>query len=96
MKAVAKEIRKAVIKSKPILLRHHADADGMTAAVAIERAILPLIKEVNGSDGEYYFYKRAPSKAPFYELTDVTRDLSFALEMQSGTGKKCSCNERGQ
>jgi RecJ-like exonuclease len=88
MKQVAKEIRKAVIKSKPILLRHHADADGMTAAVAIERAILPLIKEVNGSDGEYYFYKRAPSKAPFYELTDVTRDVSFALEDTVRHGQK--------
>ncbi|MBC7084745.1 MAG: DHH family phosphoesterase [Methanomethylovorans sp.] len=88
MKQVAKEIRKAVIKSKPILLRHHADADGMTAAVAIERAILPLIRQVNGPDGEYYFYKRAPSKAPFYELTDVTRDVSFALEDRVRHGQK--------
>lgn len=85
---VAKVIRKAIIKSQPILLRHHADADGMTAAVAIERAILPLIKEVNGADGEYYFYKRAPSKAPFYELTDVVRDVSFALEDYVRHGQK--------
>lgn len=88
MMQVAKVIRKAIIKSQPILLRHHADADGMTAAVAIERAILPLIKEVNGSDGEYYFYKRAPSKAPFYELTDVVRDVSFALEDYMRHGQK--------
>ncbi|WP_406656110.1 DHH family phosphoesterase [Methanolobus sp. ZRKC2] len=88
MMKVAKEIRKAVIKSIPILLRHHADADGMTAAIAIEKAILPLIREVNGQDGEYYFYKRAPSKAPFYEITDVVRDISFALEDAARHGQK--------
>ncbi|WP_094228457.1 DHH family phosphoesterase [Methanolobus psychrotolerans] len=88
MKKAAKEIRKAIIKSTPILLRHHADADGMTAAMAIEKAIIPLIKEVNGADGEYYFYKRAPSKAPFYEMTDVVRDIGFALEDVVRHGQK--------
>jgi RecJ-like exonuclease len=88
MKKVAKVIRKAIITSTPILLRHHADADGMTAAVAIERAILPLIREVNGSDGEYHFYKRAPSKAPFYEVTDVVRDINYALEDVARHGQR--------
>jgi RecJ-like exonuclease len=88
MLAVAKEIRRAVYKSKPIVIRHHADADGITAAVAIETAILPLIKEVGGADAEYYNYRRAPSKAPFYELEDVTKDLSYALEDQTRHGQK--------
>ncbi|MCQ1535422.1 phosphoesterase [Methanosarcina sp. KYL-1] len=85
---VAKEIKKAIFHSKPIILRHHADADGITSAIAIERAILPLITEIGGADAEYYFYKRAPSKAPFYELADVTRDISFALEDASRHGQK--------
>ncbi|HNX09120.1 MAG TPA: OB-fold nucleic acid binding domain-containing protein, partial [Methanothrix sp.] len=38
MRQVAKEIRRAVLKSQPIVVRHHADADGITAAVAIESA----------------------------------------------------------
>lgn len=88
MKKVAKEIRKAIIKSTPILLRHHADADGMTAALAIEKAIIPLIREVNGQDGEYHFYRRAPSKAPFYEVMDVVRDISYALEDVARHGQK--------
>lgn len=88
MKKVAKEIRKAIIKSTPILLRHHADADGMTAALAIEKAITPLIREVNGQDGEYHFYRRAPSKAPFYEVMDVVRDISYALEDVARHGQK--------
>ena len=88
MKQVAKEIRRAVLKSQPIVVRHHADADGITAAVAIEMAILPLIKEVGGTDAEYYNYRRAPSKAPFYELEDVTKDLTYALEDQTRHGQK--------
>ncbi len=88
MKDVARIIKKAVIKSRPIILRHHADADGMTAALAIEKAILPLIREVGGQDAEYFFYKRSPSKAPFYELLDVIRDISFALEDASRHGQK--------
>jgi archaea-specific RecJ-like exonuclease len=85
---VAKEIKKAILHSTPIILRHHADADGITSAIAIERAILPLITEIGGMEAEYYFYKRAPSKAPFYELADVTRDISFALEDLSRHGQK--------
>lgn len=88
MKHVAKEIKKAIIKSKPIVLRHHADADGMTAAVAIERAILPLIREVGGADAEYHYYRRAPSKAPFYEMMDITRDISYALDDTARHGQK--------
>jgi RecJ-like exonuclease len=85
---VAKEIKKAIFHSTPIILRHHADADGITSAIAIERAILPLIREIGGPDAEFYLYKRAPSKAPFYELADVTRDIAFALEDASRHGQK--------
>ncbi len=88
MKSAAKLIRKAVFKSRPIIIRHHADADGITSAIAIERALLPLIREVGGSDADRYFYRRSPSKAPFYELEDVTKDLTFALEDQERFGQK--------
>ncbi|WNY27313.1 DHH family phosphoesterase [Methanolapillus ohkumae] len=80
MLQAAKEIRKAIFRSRPIILRHHADADGITSAIAIEKAILPLIREIGGSDAEYKTYKRSPSKAPFYELMDVVKDVSYAVE----------------
>ncbi len=82
MRAVAKEIRKAIFKSRPIVIRHHADADGISSAVAVETAILPLIREVGGPDAEHHNYRRSPSKAPFYELVDITKDLTYALEDQ--------------
>ncbi|MDR0767397.1 MAG: DHH family phosphoesterase [Methanosarcinales archaeon] len=80
MLQAAKEIRKAILRSRPIVLRHHADADGITSAIAIEKAILPLIREVGGPDAEYRAYRRSPSKAPFYELMDVVKDVSYAVE----------------
>ena len=88
MRNAAKLIRKAIFKSRPIIIRHHADADGITSAIAIERALLPLLREVGGSDADRHFYRRSPSKAPFYELEDVTKDLTFALEDQERFGQK--------
>lgn len=79
MLQAAREIRRAIFKSRPIILRHHADADGITAGMAIEKAILPLIEAVNKTDASH-FYKRSPSKAPFYELMDVVKDVSYAVE----------------
>lgn len=81
MQKVAKIIRKAIFTAQPIVLRHHADADGITAAVAVERAVTHLIRENGGDlDTEGHMFKRAPSKAPFYEIEDITRDLDFALK----------------
>ena len=89
MYEAAQKIRRAILDGRTILLRHHNDADGIVSGVAMEKAIVPLIKEVNPSnDAEYYYFKRSPSKAPFYELEDVVKDLSFALEDQERHGQK--------
>ena len=88
MRLVAKEIRRAIFHSRPIVLRHHADADGITSAIAIEKAVIPLIQEVGGSDAGYHFYRRSPSKAPFYEMVDITRDISFATADNERHGQK--------
>jgi RecJ-like exonuclease len=89
MRKIAKIIRKAVFTSQPIILRHHADADGICSAVAIEQAVIALIKESGGDfDADYYLFKRAPSKAPFYEIEDITRDLDFALKDHVRFGQK--------
>lgn len=85
----AKAIRRAILDGRSILVRHHADADGICAGVAMEKAIIPLLKEINPSnDAEWYYFRRSPSKAPFYELEDVVKDLSFALEDLERHGQK--------
>jgi len=89
MRLVAKEIRKAVLTARPIILRHHADADGICAAVAVEQAVTALIRETSGDfDAEYFLFKRSPSKAPFYEIEDITRDIDFALKDNVRYGQK--------
>ncbi len=75
---IAKIIRKAIIDSRPILLRHNADCDGYSSAITIERAIISYMNKVKGEDRQLQFqnYKRAPSKAPFYEYEDSVKDIS--------------------
>ncbi|WP_298665891.1 DHH family phosphoesterase [uncultured Methanofollis sp.] len=89
MRKVAKLIRRAVFEAQPIILRHHADADGICAAAAVEQAVISLMREEGDDlDTAYYLFKRSPSKAPFYEVEDITRDLDFALKDHERFGQK--------
>lgn len=89
MQKVAQILRKAIFTNQPVILRHHADADGIVAAVSVEKAIIGLIRAEGGDqDTENHLFKRAPSKAPFYEIEDVTRDLDFALRDNVRFGQK--------
>ncbi|MHA1879353.1 MAG: zinc finger domain-containing protein [Candidatus Heimdallarchaeota archaeon] len=76
---LAKIIRRAIFDGTPILLRHHADTDGISCAVALEQAILPLIIEEQPDSTEFRL-KRSPSKSPFWDFIDVTKDVDFALQ----------------
>jgi RecJ-like exonuclease len=89
MRKIAKLIRRAVFTAQPILLRHHADADGICSAVSIEQAVIALINESGGDyDSDYFLFKRAPSKAPFYEIEDIVRDLDYATRDNLRFGQK--------
>jgi RecJ-like exonuclease len=86
---VARELRKTVIEGRPIRLRHHADGDGMCASVPVQAALEAFIEDVHeDADAKRHLFKRLPSKAPFYEMEDATRDLNFALEDRSRHGQK--------
>lgn len=76
----ATEIRLAVIQDRPIIVRHHNDADGYSSGFSLERAILPLIEEQHGSEkAGWEFFTRAPCAAPFYEIDDSIRDTAQSL-----------------
>ncbi|PKG31188.1 MAG: phosphoesterase, partial [Methanoregula sp.] len=78
-----------VVTFLPFILRHQADAAGICSSVAIEQAVVSLIRESGGDfDADYFLFKRAPSKAPFYEIEDITRDLDFALKDHARFGQK--------
>ncbi len=87
---VASIIRRAVYENRPIILRHNADCDGYVSAITLEKAIIELIKEVYGTENnlEFLNYKRAPSKAPFYEYDDAIKDLIGILLQQNRINSK--------
>jgi archaea-specific RecJ-like exonuclease len=74
-------IQDSIKNRKPILIRHHADCDGYAGAVALERAILDLLYKFHKRESDiFYFYRRTPSKAPFYDYSDATKDVSNFLQ----------------
>lgn len=85
----ATEIRLAVIQNRPIIVRHHNDADGYASGFALEKAILPLIeKQHGGGKSAWEFFLRAPSQAPFYEIDDSIRDTTTSLRNEAKFSNK--------
>ncbi len=76
----ATQIRLAIIQDRPIIIRHHNDADGYSSGFSLERAILPLIiKQHSSVKAPWEFFLRAPCQAPFYEIDDSIRDMANSL-----------------
>jgi RecJ-like exonuclease len=77
----AEAIRRAVFDDRPIVLRHAATADGYVAGAAIERAVLPLIREeYPASDAEYHYFTRRPLDDPMYGMDAATNDVTRMLQ----------------
>jgi RecJ-like exonuclease len=89
MMKVAKELRRAVFQSRPIIIRHHWDADGICGGVALETALIDLVEKTGSDpDARYFLIRRKVSRAPFYELEDVVKDLDDSLEDMVRHGDK--------
>lgn len=89
LERVAERLRRAVLENRPIVLRHHADTDGMCASVPVEAALERFIDKTHAdTDSSQHLLKRLPSRAPYYEMEDVTRDLNYALSNQARHGQK--------
>ena len=89
LRDVARLLRRSVIESRPIRMRHHADGDGMCASVPVALALERFIDEIHEDpDASRHLLKRLPSKAPFYEMEDATRDLNYALADNARHGQK--------
>jgi RecJ-like exonuclease len=75
-----KLIKKCISDKNPILIRHHADADGFCSGIALERAIIPLIHDSHSKEREAWFaYSRKPNMAPYYSYEDANKDLAHFL-----------------
>ncbi len=89
LREVATLLRRTVLEGRPIRVRHHADGDGMCAAVPVQIALQRFIADVHeDADAPRHLIKRLPAKAPFYEMEDATRDLNFALEDRERHGQQ--------
>jgi RecJ-like exonuclease len=77
----AEAVRRAVLESRPIVVRHAATADGYVAGAAIERAVLPLIREEHAkSDAEYHYFTRRPLDEAVYGMDAATNDVTRMLQ----------------
>ncbi|WP_050033629.1 DHH family phosphoesterase [Halorubrum halophilum] len=89
LRELARLLRRTVLSGRPLRVRHHADGDGMCAAIPVQLALENFVQEVHEDpDAARHLFKRLPSKAPYYEMEDVTRDLNFALEGRARHGQK--------
>lgn len=85
----ATEIKLAIIQNRPIIIRHHNDADGYSSGFSLERAIVPLIaKQHGGGKSPWEYYTRAPCQAPFYEIEDSIRDTAHSLSNEAKFSNK--------
>lgn len=73
-------IRQAVIEKRPIHITHHADCDGFSAGILLEKSIMDLIKQTHPHERYIRQYiSRNPSKPPYYDLPDATKDIGFFI-----------------
>ncbi|CQH57959.1 DHH/RecJ family phosphoesterase [Halobacterium hubeiense] len=77
----ATAIRRAVVEARPVIVRHTATVEGYVAGTAIERALLPLIRDEHArEDAEYHYVDRRPLDDAFYTIDDATGDVTSMLE----------------
>ena len=80
MLTTASIIRQAVIEQRPIHITHHGDCDGYSAGILLEKSIRSLIQRYHPHEKYMNQYiKRVPSKPPFYDLGDATKDVNFFM-----------------
>lgn len=78
----AKRIRSAVLRNQNIILRYHSPCvDGTVGAYALDFAIRRYLATRGARKDEFRrALRRLPHRSPIFEVSDVSRDLSFALD----------------
>ncbi len=82
-------VRRAVFEGRPIVVRHAATADGHVAGAAVERAVLPLVREEHDeTDAEYHYFDRRPLDDPVYGMNPATADVTRMLNDRDRHGEQ--------
>jgi len=89
LERVAERLRRAILEGRPVRIRHHADGDGMCASVPLQFALERFVEATHHDpEAADHLLHRSPSKAPFYEMEDATRDLNYALADRDRHGQQ--------
>ena len=83
----ARRIRKAVFMGQDINMHFHADADGISSVLAMDKAAKDLASQVRSSSR----ISRHPSRSPYLENTDLLRDISgdsLVILLDCGSGSE--------
>lgn len=76
----AEKIIEAINERRPVWIRHHNDCDGYCSAIVLEKAIQKKMYETLIKESDFFFfYKRFPSRTPYYCYSDATKDISILL-----------------
>ena len=79
---------RAVFSGRPIIVRHHADVDGICAGLPIEKSLKGLVTKVHMDErSQYNLIRRVASRAPYYDMEDAVHDLNYALTSQVRHGQ---------
>ena len=79
---------RAVFSGRPIVIRHHADVDGICAGLPIEKSLKNLVRHVYGDErSQHNLVRRLASRAPYYDMEDAVHDLNSALSSRDGHGQ---------
>tara|TARA_Y100000590_G_scaffold367515_1_gene427637 strand:- start:419 stop:2299 length:1881 start_codon:yes stop_codon:yes gene_type:complete len=79
---------RAVFSGRPIIIRHHADVDGICAGFPIEKSLKSLVTKVYGDEkSQHNLIKRLSSRAPYYDMEDAVHDLNSALSSRDRHGQ---------
>ncbi|WP_290818122.1 OB-fold nucleic acid binding domain-containing protein [Halovivax sp.] len=85
----ATAIRRAVMEARPVVVRHNATADGYVAGAAIERAVLPLLREKHTrDDAVYHYFERRPLDGRIYDMDAATGDATAMLDARERHGEQ--------
>ncbi|MEW6329580.1 MAG: DHH family phosphoesterase, partial [Candidatus Micrarchaeota archaeon] len=77
LREAARVVREAVLTARPILLRHHGDADGIAGALALAAGIAALLREEKFSaEMRYSLFRAHQTPSAIYEKEDALRDIN--------------------
>lgn len=73
--AIAGKLKAAVLEHRPVIIRHHADTDGISAGIVLEKALTGLILDKGRKIGRYIVKRQ--SQSPYYDTSDCLKDLNL-------------------